>query len=87
MLTEVGREASDDLLLTEGHYLIGVTSFWLGELDRSRRHLDKALTRYRGEHTSTHLEQFGQDPLAVCRCRLALLHQHLGDTTHAARAA
>ena len=38
-----GLDDHDAILVTEGNYMIGVTSFWLGELETSRRHLESAL--------------------------------------------
>jgi DNA-binding SARP family transcriptional activator/tetratricopeptide (TPR) repeat protein len=80
-----GEHERNDILLTEGHYLIGVTSFWLGAMEASGQHLTAALASNRPEHTPVHLEQFGQDPRAVCLCRLALSRYHLGDAVVAGR--
>ena len=84
-LLDRGEHDDDSILVTEGHYLIGVTSFWLGELALSRHHLEQALTSNRPEHTPVHLRRFAQDPRAVCLSRLALTNFHLGDETRAAR--
>ena len=70
--------------MTEGHYLIGVTSFWLGDLRTSRRSLEAALAHYDPRQTAAHLERFGQDPRAVCLVRLALTSFELGDDAAAA---
>ena len=72
ILLRRGLDERDGVLVTEGHYLKGVTSFWLGEIDASRHHLEAALASHRTANTAVHLEQFGQDPHAVCLCRLAL---------------
>jgi len=79
-----GCDEHDRVLITEGHYLIGVTSFWLGDLDVSRRSLEDALASHQPRHTPVHLERFGQDPRTVCLVRLALTSFHLGDETTAA---
>ena len=79
-----GDVEGDAVLVTEGHYLIGVTSFWLGDLATSRHHLAAALASNRPEHTPAHLHQFGQDPRAVCLVRLAFTEFHLGRPVEAA---
>ena len=78
VLLRRGVDEHDDILVTEGHYLMGVTSFWLGEIDASRHHLEAALDSHRPANTAVHLEQFGQDPHAVCLCRLALTRYQQG---------
>ena len=55
----------DPLLLTEGHYLLGVSTFWQGALELSRQHLRQALTIYSPGRAAQHLALFGQDPKAV----------------------
>jgi hypothetical protein len=84
-LLQRGDERGDSVLITEGHYLMGVTSFWLGDLHLSRRHLDDALCAHRIRNTPVHLSRFGQDPRAVCLVRLALTSFHLGDEAAAAQ--
>jgi DNA-binding SARP family transcriptional activator/tetratricopeptide (TPR) repeat protein len=80
-----GLDDGDAIVITEGHYLVGVTSFWLGELETSRHHLEAALASTRPSHTPVHLERFGQDPRSVCLVRLALTRFHLGDVADADR--
>jgi DNA-binding SARP family transcriptional activator len=80
-----GLADHDAILVTEGNYMVGVTSFWLGELEASRRHLEEALASNRLVHTPVHLERFGQDPRAVCLVRLAMTQFHLGDDADAVR--
>lgn len=64
--------AADPIALVEGHYLIGVSDFWRGNLDASRAHLETAIQAYRPELRREHVKRFGQDPKAVCLSRLAL---------------
>ena len=71
------EETGDPLLLTEGHYLIGVSTFWQGALELSRPHLSRALTSYSPERAAQHLA-LRQDPKAVCLVRLAWTMWHLG---------
>jgi hypothetical protein len=77
-LLALGAAQDDPMLLTEGHYMVGVSSFWLADLERSRRHLALSLAHHADERTGQHLEQFGQDPKAVCLLRLAWTSWHLG---------
>ncbi len=67
----------------EGHYLIGVSEFWRGELSESRRHLEAALASYRPEHTAEHLGRYAQDPKAVCTVRLGLTLLWSGEAVQA----
>jgi DNA-binding SARP family transcriptional activator/tetratricopeptide (TPR) repeat protein len=85
LLLEHGVRVDDAVVITEGNYLLGVTSFWLGELRASRRHLAEALAAYRPERLSEHLDHYGQDPRAVCLVRLALTLFYLGEHAEAAR--
>ena len=61
---------NDVVTLVEGHYHMGVSQFWRGDLASSQRHLDDALRLYSPEHTAEHLARFAQDPEAVCLVRL-----------------
>ncbi len=75
------REASsssDALLVTEGHYLVGVSAFWRGAFESSRVHLQRSLDAYDPEREAQHLELFGQDPVSVCLVRLAFTLWVLG---------
>jgi DNA-binding SARP family transcriptional activator/tetratricopeptide (TPR) repeat protein len=81
---ELLDQGHDDAIATvEGHYLIGVSEFWRGQLDASRRHLDAALASYRPEHTAEHLGRYAQDPKAVCTVRLGLTLLWSGETERA----
>jgi len=83
-LLQRGLDERDVVLITEGHYLIGVTSFWLGDLHTSRRSLQLALESHQARHIAVHLERFGQDPRAVCLVRLGLTSFQLADEATAA---
>ena len=81
--TELGHElleqsGDDPLALVEGHYVLGVSAFWYGELDGARDNLEKAIAEYRPELAREHLAHFAQDPRAVCSIRLAYTQWHLG---------
>lgn len=64
--------SEDPVATTEGHYLIGVSSFWRGDLAAARHHLEAGLASYAPEHGPTHRAYFAQDPYPVCLVRLAL---------------
>ena len=57
--------------MTEGHYLLGVSAFWQGDLTGARRSLQDAIDSYRPELGPEHLARYAQDPKAICLVRLA----------------
>lgn len=73
--------AMDDniIAVTEGHYLLGVTAFWRGDMAGSRHHLEAALGHYSPEHGENHRVFFAQDPYGVCQARLGLTLIWSGD--------
>ena len=85
MLVARGEQLKDALLVTEGHYLVGVSAFWRGAFERSRVHLQRALDTYDPEREAQHLELFGQDPVSVCLVRLAFTLWVLGRADEADR--
>jgi predicted ATPase len=76
----------DPHLVVEGHYVLGVTTFWRGEFAASREHLEQAIARYRPEDHRAHVYLFAQDPKVICLIRLALTLWHLGRPGDSARA-
>ena len=79
--TRRGRRQSDDSTVrVEGHYVLGVTSFWLGEFERSREKLELAIGEYDPDQAFTHIAMYSQDPRVVCLSRLALVLHYLGET-------
>ncbi|MEO5900536.1 MAG: AAA family ATPase, partial [Ilumatobacteraceae bacterium] len=73
-----GETSDDGILLTEGHYLLGVTAFWLGDFARSAEHLERSLAAYDANRLEVHLQRFGQDPWSICLVRLAMTTTQLG---------
>ena len=89
---EIGRQllaaattAGDSLVLVEAHYVLGVSSFWLGNPVQSACHLETALKAYRPEHAREHIKTYGQDPAAICGVRLAQTLWILGQPEAARR--
>lgn len=69
---------NDPTASVEGHYLLGVGSFWRGDLNQACRHLQAAIDGFRPEDARLHLAHYGQDPKAVCLIRLAVAQQWSG---------
>ena len=76
-------ESHDPIARTEGRYLLGVSSFWRGDLARARQYLDGAIEAYDGSHRDEHLSLYAQDPRAVCLVRLAWVELWAGDAGRA----
>ena len=85
-LRAAGERDDDPVLIVEGEYVLGVTSFWQGAFRESRRHLEAAVDRYSPTHRETHLTLYGQDPKVVCLSRLAWTLWFLGHSDEAASA-
>jgi DNA-binding SARP family transcriptional activator len=82
-LLELGERDGDQMVRVEGDYLLGVTSFWLGDLAASRDHLERAIAGYLPERARAHLALYSQDPRIVCLSRLAYALWHLGHPAEA----
>jgi DNA-binding SARP family transcriptional activator len=79
----VDHESDDPIARTEGRYLLGVSSFWRGDLARARQYLDGAIDAYDLSHRHEHLALYAQDPKAVCLVRLAWVDLWAGDADRA----
>jgi DNA-binding SARP family transcriptional activator len=79
----VDHESHDPITRTEGHYLLGVSAFWRGDLARARLHLEGAVEAYDLSHRHEHLVWYAQDPKAVCLVRLAWIDLWAGDAGRA----
>jgi DNA-binding SARP family transcriptional activator len=66
------QAGTDPTAAVEGHYLLGVGSFWRGNLTASSGHLKKAIDRFRPEDAGIHLQRYAQNPKAVSMIRLAV---------------
>jgi len=85
LLTAAERD-HDSMLMVEAQYALGVTSFWKGEFQNARRHLQEAIAHYSPEHHQAHLTLYSQDPKVICLIRLAWTLWFLGYPDQAANA-
>ena len=76
-------ERKDAVTQTEGLYLLGVSAFWQGDLEKARDRLEAAIAAYDVTRRGEHLALFAQDPRAVCLVRLALVEQWAANTQRA----
>jgi hypothetical protein len=83
-LLAAGERDDDPVLVVEGEYVLGVTAFWQGRFDESRRHLQAAIDAYAPAQRETHLTVYSQDPKVVCLSRLAWTLWFLGCPEQAA---
>ena len=79
------RLTHNSVLLVEGHYVFGVSSFWMGRLVQARHHLEQAIAHYDPQQHGVHVAQYAQDPKVVCLCRLGRALWHLGYPDQATR--
>ena len=77
-LLAVHARTGDPVASVEGHYVLGVSQFWLGRFAESRANLEESLRRFDPRHRNIHLDLYAQDPEAVCLCRLAMTLAYLG---------
>jgi class 3 adenylate cyclase/predicted ATPase len=77
MLT-LGENYNQSSMLVEGRWTIGNTLFWLGEFDKSRENLEKAIELYDPAEHHKNAYIFGQDPLVGAHCYLSYTEWYLG---------
>ena len=77
-LLAMAKTEHDVFLMVEGHYVLGVTSFWRGEFEASRRHLQESIALYSPDNHRDHVDLFAQDPKVICLTRLGYTLWHLG---------
>lgn len=83
-LLALGQQSGDNVPMVEGHYVLGVTLFWLAQFAESRRHLEQALACFSPGQCHVHIELFAQDPQVICLSRLAWTLWYLGYPDQAA---
>ncbi len=76
---ELLQRTDEPIAVTEGHYLLGVSAFWQGDLAGARRSLNGAIETYRPELGPEHLARYAQDPKAICLVRLAATEWWTGE--------
>jgi class 3 adenylate cyclase/tetratricopeptide (TPR) repeat protein len=84
LLTAAEME-QDAMLMVEGRYVLGVSSFWAGEFEECRRQLEEAIARYDPDRSEAHIARYSQDPKVICLSRLAWCLWFLGYPEQAAR--
>jgi DNA-binding SARP family transcriptional activator len=84
-ILDQGRQTRDPLLLAEGHYVLGASTFWMGRFGPSRRHLDQTVRCYEPQQHREHVTLFAQDPKVACLCRLGRALWYLGHPDQAGR--
>jgi len=86
-LAQQTPEVVDPILCIEGHYVLGVTTFWWGEFARSRSHFETVIAAYDVQQHKKHMALYAQDPGVVCLVRLAWTLWYLGYPDQAAQRA
>jgi DNA-binding SARP family transcriptional activator/predicted ATPase len=78
-LLALAENDHDTILTVEAHYVMGVTTFWLGDFHTSQHHLECAIERYQPGNQPEHLALYAQDPHIICLSRLAFTLWCAGD--------
>jgi predicted ATPase len=84
-ILELARCGEDPVLGVEGHYVLGVSCFWMGQFVPARRHLEEAIQQYDPQQHRLHIRHFAQDPKVACLCRLGRTLWYLGYPDQAVR--
>src|SRR5262249_30645172 len=67
----IGARLRDRGETVEGEYVLGISAFWLGELQTALGHFERAISASNPEDRARHLVRYGLDPEVVCRSRRA----------------
>lgn len=65
------EQEQDNMLVVEGHYVLGVTLSWQGAFRKACWHFKQAIDRYNPALAHAHIALYSQDPKAVCLIRQA----------------
>lgn len=79
----IGEREDDPMVRVEGNYVLGVTSFWLGDFGVARDQLERAVAEHLPDRAQSHLALYSQDPRIVCMSRLAYCLRFLADPAQA----
>jgi predicted ATPase len=82
-LLTLARRMDDTGLLVAAHRSLGVTLFYLGELESARTHLARGLTLYASIQRDTDAVLYGEDPAVGCGAFLAWTLWLLGEMDQA----
>jgi predicted ATPase len=74
----MAQGADEPALLLEAYRALGTTCFYLGEVERSRAHIEQGLAIYDPEAHREHKFLYGEDPGVSCLIHLALALFFLG---------
>jgi DNA-binding SARP family transcriptional activator/predicted ATPase/DNA-binding XRE family transcriptional regulator len=66
------EQEQDNMLVEEGHYILGVTLSWQGVFKKACWHLKQAVAQYVPERAHVHIAMYSQDPKAICLMRQAV---------------
>lgn len=67
-LLSLGIQAKATSIQIEGHWTLGDSLFWLGELELSREHLELAIAMYEDPEHRRNAFLYGQDPRVAAYC-------------------
>lgn len=84
LLRVAAERGTDDVLVVEAAYILGIASFWQADFQAARRHFERAVERYRPQTSRPHLIHYGHDPKVVCLSRLGNTLWFLGRPAAAA---
>lgn len=92
--TELGKQcmaqaemAKYPYLLEQANFTMGMTLFWLGELDTARAHFENGIRQYDENYRKSHVLPAIQDPSVGSRAVLALVLWLMGEPEKAYRSA
>ena len=70
-LLTLAQHLRDRALLLDAHRAVGQTAFWLGDMTRSRAHMEQGIALYNAQQSPTHAVLYVSDSGVVCRSFVA----------------
>ena len=77
-MLQTGSNLNNDAMCLEGHWCLGDTLFWQGDLLKAEQHLRQAIDLYREEQHHKHAFAYGQDPRVAAHCYMSWTQWFLG---------
>src|SRR5262249_8696650 len=77
-LLSLAQSVQDLTFLSQAHYALGVTLFYLGEFDPARAYLEQGVVLYNPQQQRSHVFLYGQDARVTCLTIAALALWLLG---------